>query len=67
MSEHVKREQPAWVIVHDVPGQRVRRFAVAAGWLYQVELSNHTTDDSYGSSPRAERGWHPPVFVPHVP
>ncbi len=56
-----------WEIVFDQYGDRVRRFYVPGGWLYQVELQNYTVKPSgYSSESTTETGWHPPVFVPDV-
>ena len=62
----VKREQPAWTIVHDVAGERVRRFAVPGGWLYQVERVDTTESGEYAPSVTTT-GWHPPVLVSDKP
>jgi len=56
-----KRDQEAWQVVCDAKGQRVRRFAVPSGWLYQVELQNYT--EAPDDSRVWHEGWHPPVFI----
>lgn len=55
-----------WETVNDNYGERVRRFPVIGGYLYQVELQNWTsTSSGYTTTDTTtETGWHPPVFVP---
>ncbi len=50
-----------WVIVHDEPMERVRRYPVPGGWLYQVQLDSMSVSDGNATS---HDGWHPPIFVP---
>jgi hypothetical protein len=53
-----------WVIVHDEPGQRVRRYRIPGrGYLYQVEIANESIASEDGWATK-HVGWHPPVFVP---
>ena len=56
----------SWEKVNDVYGERVIRFAVPGGWLYQVELQNWTASGHYQPETSSHTGWHPPVFVPDV-
>lgn len=44
-----------WTIVHDEPGERVRRYPVPGGWLYQVQAGFYTEND--------DSMWGSPVFV----
>jgi hypothetical protein len=56
-----------WVIVHDEPNERVRRYPVPGGWLYQVEAITdylESTPDPKVGRMHHTIGWHPPVFVP---
>ncbi len=64
----IKDKPRAWEVVHNEPWERVRRYPIWGGWLYQVEV-----DIRYEGRPGAggdvqtntqTSGWHTPVFVP---
>lgn len=61
MSNFEKRDLEAWQTVCDVEGERVRRFSVPGGWLYQVEMANYT--EQHSQITKQHVGWHSPVFV----
>lgn len=53
-----------WEIIHDSAFERVRRFRVPGGWLYQVELDMAHEHDGEGEAPTRTTGWSNTVFVP---
>ena len=53
-----------WELLHDVPGERVRRMPAEGGWLYQVELEIQSAPLRFLEPATRHSGWHPPVFVP---
>lgn len=53
-----------WQIVNDdESGDRVRRFPVPGGWLYQSEVSVYTHREAM----KRNYGWSDPVFVAEEP
>lgn len=53
-----------WEIVHVGTLEKVRRFRVPGGWLYQVELDQREESTAHGVPYVPMFGWGPPVFVP---
>lgn len=53
-----------WELVHDVAFERVRRFAVPNGHLYQVELDLTAESAEHGKAPIRTTGWGSAFFVP---
>jgi hypothetical protein len=51
---HTDATGARWTLVNDEALDRVRRFPVPGGWLYQVEKTSPLGD---------QIGWHRPVFV----
>lgn len=58
------RPQNAWATVSDQPNERVRRFKVPGGWLYQVEFTERHESVAPGTYGTYRVSWYPPVFVP---
>lgn len=52
-----------WELVNDEPLERVRRFRVPGGWLYQVEIDQLAESVAHDVQNVHTYGWHPPVFV----
>lgn len=55
-----------WTLVHGEPGERVRRYPVHGGWLYQVETLTlrSTLEGRLVPDKTCPPGWTSPVFVP---
>lgn len=54
----------SWEKVNDgIPSDRIRRFPVPGGWLYQVVREDFIGQPDPNHLDTREIGWHPPVFV----